>query len=394
MKIAKVFIEYIRTQKETLNNLMNQNKKDREKMLNEINRNIEGMDLGIKISELYGEIVFTSAIRDRFKGKILNSFLEKIYGEEYKDEFWEMQEEYENTKYTEISKFFELLDKIYVYEETVSLGELKDGEVNSGDTENISDIKNSEMSNSETENVHKKSEELSKELYSDLNDFDVIEAPYEDINLTEEIEEQKVVIQRSEEYILSKKSAENKESTENEGNICKINDSKQEKENNVSNLQKKPTLETITEEHAKERIQEKTQIKSLEPDNTEFQKFENLKREIKIKEEKLLKLINETKILLEEKKFYKAVRNVELLVKTEKSAILNEEKIKYSLEGVLIRVIRFFVPRNTNNREYWEYFTDRYDEKVKFYSNIVILRKYCGLKPKFENEEYEVKRTD
>ena len=373
---------------------MNQNKKDREKMLNEINRNIEGMDLGIKISELYGEIVFTSAIRDRFKGKILNSFLEKIYGEEYKDEFWEMQEEYENTKYTEISKFFELLDKIYVYEETVSLGELKDGEVNSGDTENISDIKNSEMSNSETENVHKKSEELSKELYSDLNDFDVIEAPYEDINLTEEIEEQKVVIQRSEEYILSKKSAENKESTENEGNICKINDSKQEKENNVSNLQKKPTLETITEEHAKERIQEKTQIKSLEPDNTEFQKFENLKREIKIKEEKLLKLINETKILLEEKKFYKAVRNVELLVKTEKSAILNEEKIKYSLEGVLIRVIRFFVPRNTNNREYWEYFTDRYDEKVKFYSNIVILRKYCGLKPKFENEEYEVKRTD
>ncbi|MCP1223056.1 hypothetical protein [Sebaldella sp. S0638] len=394
MEIAKAFIEYIRTQKETLNNLKNQNKKDREKMLNEINRNIEGMDLGIKISDLYGEIVFTSVIRDRFKGRILNSFLEKIYGEEYKDEFWEIQEEYENTKYTEINKFFDLLDKVHVYGETVSLGELKDGEVNIGDTENIGDIKNSETSNSETENVHKKSEELSKELYSDLNDFDVIEAPYENINLTEKIEEQKAVIQSSGEYTLSKKSAENKESTENEGNICKINDSKQERENNVSNLQKKPTLESITEEHAQKRIQEKTQIKSSELDNTEFQKFENLKKEVEIKEEKLLKLINETKILIEEKKFYKAVRSLELLVKTDKSAVLNKDKIKYSLEGVLLRVIRFFVPRNTNNREYWEYFTDKYDEKVKFYNNIVRLRKYCGLKPNLENEEYEVKRTD
>ena len=107
-----------------------------------------------------------------------------------------------------------------------------------------------------------------------------------------------------------------------------------------------------------------------------------------------MKLISETITLLEEKRFRKAIQNMEVLAKIDKSAVLNNKKIKYSLEGVLLRVIRFFIPRNLNNREYWAYFTGRYDEKVGFYNNIVSLRKYCGLELRYKSEEYEVNRKD
>ena len=105
---------------------MNKKKSDREKVLNEINDKIEKMNLEIKISELDDRIVIISAVRDKFKGKILNLFLIKIFGEEYRNNVWEIQEEYENQKYAEINNFFDLLAKKYEEGNNVFIEEISE----------------------------------------------------------------------------------------------------------------------------------------------------------------------------------------------------------------------------------------------------------------------------
>ena len=372
LEIAKAFIEYIKTQKEILNDLINQNKTEREKILGKINNNIEDMNLGVKISELNGEIVFISAVRDRFKGRILHSFLEKVYGQEYKDELWEIQEEYENKKYTKVSKFFDLLEEKREAEKSVFSEELKE--------ERNFEILNVNICEKPAES----GEYINRDLIGITKDSSV------NIALTSEIKGLEIYEPDVTEDLFLRKSAENNKNTENMSGLYEIKNNEQEIESNIKDSQKKLT----SKQDNKENITNKEPIKFMKSNNTEFQKYENLKRTVKTKEEELLELINETKMLLEEKKFYKAVQNVGILAKADKSIFLNEEKIKYSLEGILLRVIRFFVPRNINNREYWEYFTSRYNEKAEFYNNILTLREYCGLRLRLENEEYEVKRTD
>ena len=333
------------------------------------------MDLGIKISELNGKIVFSSAVRDRFKGKILNSFLMKIYGEEYRDQIWDMQEEYENKKYTEISSFFDLLEKKYKDEDTVF----------TGFTEEIKDrnMKNKEILETVDIEIYVEPEEINRKISDDLH------SSRGNINLEPENKKQEKSASDIEDTLL-KHSLKNEVNTEKVEVIIENGNTEKKIKNDIQKLSEKisqtPGLKKGTDKQAKNN--------SAVFSNAEFRKYEKLKREIEIKEERLLKLINETKTFLEEKKFYKAVQNVDILAKTDKSTVLNEEKIKYSLEGILLRVIRFFVQRNVNNREYWGYFTDKYDEKRKFYNNIVSLREYCGLRPNLENEEYEVKRRD
>ena len=86
-----------------MSTLINLNDVKKEKILKEINENIEEMKLDIKITELNKKMVFISAVKEKFKGKILFSFLEMIYGEECRDEIWETLEEYENKNYIEIN---------------------------------------------------------------------------------------------------------------------------------------------------------------------------------------------------------------------------------------------------------------------------------------------------
>ena len=368
-KIVKAFIQYIKTQKELLINLMNKKKSDREKVLNEIKDKIEKMNLEIKISELDDRIVIISATRDKFKGKILNLFLIKIFGEEYRNNVWEIQEEYENQKYAEINNFFDLLAKKYEEGNSVFIEEISE--------ENF-DIK--------------ETSDPVKLIKTNNNLNGNAESTGEAINLKTEYGKQKNSVFNTEDVFL-------KHPHKYEENIEKINNSSkrekidQEIINNIKNLSENSILGFV-ESELKNDINNKSQENLLVFNDTKFKKYEKLKREIEIKEEKLLELINETKFFLEEKKFCKAVQNVNILAKADKSAVLNEERIKYSLEGILLRVIRFFVQRNMKNSEYWRYFTDRYEEKRKFYNDIVNLREYCGLRLNLENEEYEVKRRD
>lgn len=368
-KIVKAFIQYIKTQKELLINLMNKKKSDREKVLNEINDKIEKMNLEIKISELDDRIVIISATRDKFKGKILNLFLIKIFGEEYRNNVWEIQEEYENQKYAEINNFFDLLAKKYEEGNSVFIEEISE----------------------ENFDIKEKSDPV-KLIKTNNNLNGNAESTGEAINLKTKYGKQKNSVFNTEDVFLKHphKYEENIEEINNSSQREKID---QEIRNNIKNLSENSFLGFV-ESELKNDINNKSQENPLVFNDIKFKKYEKLKREIEIKEEKLLELINETKFFLEEKKFCKAVQNVNILAKADKSAVLNEERIKYSLEGILLRVIRFFVQRNMKNSEYWRYFTDRYEEKRKFYNDIVNLREYCGLRLNLENEEYEVKRRD
>ena len=304
------------------------------------------MKLDIKITELNKKMVFISGVKEKFKGKILFSFLEMIYGEEYRDEIWEILEEYGDKNYIEINKFFNLLGKA---EEAEDIKEINENLDNSG----ILEIANEEQLKTES-TIHKKYLEEN----SDLNT---------------KIPEQTLLVEKVPENLFLDsliQEAENIQEAE------KLEDEKIQKLSSEKNTE------------------ETKRVKSLELDKDEFYRYEKFKEKIQTKEEEILKLISETITLLEEKRFRKAVQNVEVLAKIDKSAVLNNKKIKYSLEGVLLRVIRFFIPRNLNNRKYWAYFTGRYDEKVEFYNNIVSLRKYCGLELRYKSEEYEVNRKD
>ena len=323
-----------------MDDLINLNNVKKEKILREISENIEEMELDIKITELNKKIVFISAVKEKFKGKILFSFLEMIYGEKYKDETWEILEEYENKNYIEINKFFDLLEKAE---------EAKD-------IEEIHENNNAILEISDEEEVTKSNEEQLK--VESTNDIKYLE---KNPDLIPEIPEQTLFLSNVTENIPEAEKPENEK----------------------------------TQELSSEKNPEETEKKkSLEFDKTKIYRYEKFKAENQIKEAEILKLISETITLIEEKRFRKAVQNVGMLAKIDKSDVLNNEKIRYSLEGVLLRVIRFFIPRNLKNREYWSYFIGRYGEKLEFYENIVSLRGYCGLELWYKNEEYEVNRKD
>ena len=333
-----------------MSTLINLNDVKKEKILKEINENIEGMKLEIKITELNKKLVFISAVKEKFKGKILFSFLEMIYGEEYRDEIWEILEEYENKNYIEINKFFNLLGKA---EEAEDIKEINENLDNSG----ILEAANEE-------------EEITKPNEEQLKTESTIHIKYLEKNsdLNAKLSERTLLVEKVPENLFLDSLIQDKE-----------------------NIQEDEKIQKLSSEKNWEEVK---QGKSLELDKDKFYRYEKFKEKIQTKEEEILKLISETITLLEEKRFRKAVQNVEVLAKIDKSEVLNNKKIKYSLEGVLLRVIRFFIPRNLNNREYWAYFTGRYDEKVEFYNNIVSLRKYCGLELRYKNEEYEVNRKD
>ena len=333
-----------------MSSLINLNDVKKEKILKEINENIEEMKLDIKITELNKKLVIISAVKEKFKGKILFSFLEMIYGEEYRDEIWEILEEYENKNYIEINKFFNLLGKA---EEAEDIKEINENLDNSG----ILEAANEE-------------EEITKPNEEQLKTESTIHIKYLEKNsdLNAKLSERTLLVEKVPENLFLDSLIQDKE-----------------------NIQEDEKIQKLSSEKNWEEVK---QGKSLELDKDKFYRYEKFKEKIQTKEEEILKLISETITLLEEKRFRKAVQNVEVLAKIDKLAVLNNKKIKYSLEGVLLRVIRFFIPRNLNNREYWAYFTGRYDEKVEFYNNIVSLRKYCGLELRYKNEEYEVNRKD
>ena len=333
-----------------MSSLINLNDVKKEKILKEINENIEEMKLDIKITELNKKMVFISAVKEKFKGKILFSFLEMIYGEECRDEIWEILEEYENKNYIEINKFFNLLGKA---EEAEDIKEINENLDNSG----ILEAANEE-------------EEITKPNEEQLKTESTIHIKYLEKNsdLNAKLSERTLLVEKVPENLFLDSLIQDKE-----------------------NIQEDEKIQKLSSEKNWEEVK---QGKSLELDKDKFYRYEKFKEKIQTKEEEILKLISETITLLEEKRFRKAVQNVEVLAKIDKLAVLNNKKIKYSLEGVLLRVIRFFIPRNLNNREYWAYFTGRYDEKVEFYNNIVSLRKYCGLELRYKNEEYEVNRKD
>ena len=333
-----------------MSSLINLNDVKKEKILKEINENIEEMKLDIKITELNKKMVFISAVKEKFKGKILFSFLEMIYGEECRDEIWEILEEYENKNYIEINKFFNLLGKA---EEAEDIKEINENLDNSG----ILEAANEE-------------EEITKPNEEQLKTESTIHIKYLEKNsdLNAKLSERTLLVEKVPENLFLDSLIQDKE-----------------------NIQEDEKIQKLSSEKNWEEVK---QGKSLELDKDKFYRYEKFKEKIQTKEEEILKLISETITLLEEKRFRKAIQNMEVLAKIDKSAVLNNKKIKYSLEGVLLRVIRFFIPRNLNNREYWAYFTGRYDEKVEFYNNIVSLRKYCGLELRYKNEEYEVNRKD
>ena len=308
------------------------------------------MKLDIKITELNKKMVFISGVKEKFKGKILFSFLEMIYGEEYRDEIWEILEEYENKNYIEINKFFNLLGKA---EEAEDIKEINENLDNSG----ILEAANEE-------------EEITKPNEEQLKTESTIHIKYLEKNsdLNAKLSERTLLVEKVPENLFLDSLIQDKE-----------------------NIQEAEKIQKLSSEKNREEVK---QEKSLEFDKDKFYRYEKFKEKIQTKEEEILKLISETITLLEEKRFRKAIQNMEVLAKIDKSAVLNNKKIKYSLEGVLLRVIRFFIPRNLNNRKYWAYFTGRYDEKVEFYNNIVSLRKYCGLELRYKSEEYEVNRKD
>ena len=338
-----------------MSSLINLNDVKKEKILKEINENIEEMKLDIKITELNKKMVFISAVKEKFKGKILFSFLEMIYGEEYRDEIWEILEEYENKNYIEINKFFNLLGKA---EEAEDIKEINENLDNSG----ILEAANEE-------------EEITKPNEEQLKTESTVHIKYLEKNsdLNAKLSERTLLVEKVPENLLLDSLIQDKEN---------IQEAEKQEDAKIQKLSSEKNREEVKQEE------------SLELDKDKFYRYEKFKEKIQTKEKEILKLISETITLLEEKRFRKAVQNVEVLAKIDKLAVLNNKKIKYSLEGVLLRVIRFFIPRNLNNREYWAYFTGRYDEKVGFYNNIVSLRKYCGLELRYKSEEYEVNRKD
>ena len=355
IKIQKTFTKYIKSQEELLNTLTNLNDTKKEKILKEINENIEEMELDIKITELNKKMVFISAVKEKFKGKILFSFLEMICGEKYRDEMWEILEEHENKNYIELNKFFNLLGKVEKAENMEKIHE---------------SVKSSEISEAENkmEEITKSNEEQLK--LESRNDRKFL---VENMHLITEKPVQTIFMGNTTENLLSDlliQGIENIPDTE------KLEDEKIQKLSN------------------EEKMKEIKPEKSLEFDKEKSYRYEKFKEKSQTKEAEILKLISETITLIEEKRFHKAVQNIEVLTKIDKSTVLNNKKIRYSLEGVLLRVIRFFIPRNLNNREYWGYFMGRYDEKIEFYNNIVSLRDYCGLELRYKNEEYEVNRKD
>lgn len=333
-----------------MSNLINQNNSEKEKILKEVNENIEKMEPAIKVSEVKSKISFIPAVKEKFKGKTLFSFLERIYGKEYKDETWELLEEYENQNYIEIIKFFDLLDK--------KLEQKKD--------ENILDKAKEDIIN---KTILTASADDESKIKSDKEKID--ENFIENISreqLTEEMNEETVTEYLIKDKIDLERAKNIQEQIEIEGKILNIE--KKEKTDGKVKAEKKPEYKFFGSDKAKDKEKNKSE------------------------EEIIISLISKTITLIEEKKFEKAVENIKILAQKNKYYILNNKRIRLSLEGVLLRVIRFFVPRNSGNREYWKYFIGKYDEKLEFYNNIVRLREYCGLKLRFDNEGYEVYRRD
>ena len=81
MKKQEIFIEYMKSQKETINRLAKSEMTEKEKILKELNQNMEDRELSVNIQEIKNKIVFVPMGRERFKERILYDFLQKIFGE-------------------------------------------------------------------------------------------------------------------------------------------------------------------------------------------------------------------------------------------------------------------------------------------------------------------------
>ena len=117
MKKQEISIEYLKSQWRNIYNSAKSETAEKEKILKELNQNLEEQKLSINIQEINSKIVFVPVGRERFKERILYNFLLKIFGEKYTDEFWGMIGEAENTSCVSMDSFFCLAEKIKGSEE-------------------------------------------------------------------------------------------------------------------------------------------------------------------------------------------------------------------------------------------------------------------------------------
>ena len=73
MKKQEIFIEYMKSQKETINRLAKSEMTEKEKILKELNQNMEDRELSVNIQEIKNKINFSCFVRNVFaeKSKIL-----------------------------------------------------------------------------------------------------------------------------------------------------------------------------------------------------------------------------------------------------------------------------------------------------------------------------------
>ncbi|MCP1226125.1 hypothetical protein [Sebaldella sp. S0638] len=384
MRKQKMFIEYIKSQKETIKRLAKSEIPEKEEILKELNHNIEEQELSVNIQELNGRIVFVPIGKERFKARILYDFLQKIFGEKYTDEFWRMMEETENKNYVSIDNFFRLAEKIKDNEEELT--------GIPGDTEGIKklilsvyqNIRNREFS--EALKGYKKLSEENKELFEEKlkkNLDNLLTGTYSAM----ETDEYKMFSETGENILFLECLNKCKDfMTEDTEKFL-------EKEE-VSDITGKTTgfeTEHITVKEEKK----ENQIFEESISKREKSYFKKTGKKEELKPKSIKELMGETIQLFENHNFDEAVQNIKLLAEVDEVFIKNDTELKYLLEAVLLRTGRFFLQRKMEYKKYWGYFLGKYETKIEFYQNIVKLRKCTRKNWKLHyHEEYEVWRRD
>ena len=383
MKKQEISIEYLKSQWRNIYNSAKSETAEKEKILKELNQNLEEQKLSINIQEINSKIVFVPLGRERFKERILYNFLLKIFGEKYTDEFWGMIGEAENTSCVSMDSFFCLAEKIKGSEE-------ENADI-PADTEGVKklilllyqNIRDREFS--EALKGYRKLSEEKKELLDERlkKNLDYLLAS---THSAMETDEYKIFAMSDEQDIfldcLNKCKAFLKE--ENTENPEAENISKIAEKTAVSKAENR----AIKKEKKEYEIFEESSVKA----NTAYTKKISEKKELKPKTIKVI--MGETIRLFESHEFDSAVHNIKILAEADKIFPKNDLESKYLLEAVLLRTGRFFLRRKMEYKKYWGYFQGKYDMKIEFYQNIVKLRGYLGENSRSRDEEYEVWRRD
>ena len=383
MTKQEIFIEYMKSQKETIYSLVKLTSKEKRKILVKLNQKMEDQKLNINIQEINNKIVFAPIGRERFKKRVLYDFLCQIFSGKYTNEFWGIMEEFENKSYVSIENFFYLAEKIKNNEKDI-------GEI----TEDTEDIKNlilllyQNIRNrkfSEALKGYKKLLEKRKGLFVGKlkkNLDNLLKSTYSAMETSEY--EEFSASNENDMFIdcLNKCEAFMKEE------ITKLPE-----EENISKITKKiivSEIEIITEKENKR--ENKIFESGISKTNISYIK-KNIEKE-ELRPKSIKELMGEIIQQFENYDFDKAVENIKILAETGRSFIKNNTELKYLLEAVLLRTVRFFIQRKEEYKKYWGFFLGKYEMKIEFYQNIIELRGYLGKNSKFWYEEYEVWRKD